>query len=96
MGNGFSPANRKKASVYQYLSVLPAGVVLLGLGGAFVYFGKAYLFGITATSTPEETAENPFDCFESLTSNPVNYIIAENEGPLTGAFVTDADSQETQ
>lgn len=94
MGNGFSPSQQKKSiSLSILIGFTGAGVVLLGLGGAFVYFGKAYLFGITATSTPEETAENPSIVSNPLTSNPVNYIIAENEGPLATAPATDADSQ---
>ena len=94
MGHGFSPSRQKKsASLSILLGLTGAGVVLLGLGGAFVYFGTAYLSGITATSPAEKTAESPSFASNPLTSNPVNDIIAENEALLPTAPAVDADSQ---
>jgi hypothetical protein len=78
MGNGLSPARQKKnASLSILLGLTGAGVVLLGLGGAFVYFSKAYLSGLAANSHSEEASEQTSLASSPLTSNPVTEIIAQ-------------------
>ena len=64
-----------------------------GLGRAFVYFGIAYLSGITATSPAEETADSPSFASNPLSSKPASVIIAENEALLPTEPAADADSQ---
>ncbi|MAM90448.1 MAG: hypothetical protein CMI15_03110 [Opitutaceae bacterium] len=77
-GNGLSLSRqRKNASLSILLGLTGAGVVLLGLGGAFMYFGKAYLSGLTATSPTEGSTEARSMASNPLTSNPVNEILEE-------------------
>ena len=95
MGNGLSPSRQKKnASLSILLGLTGAGVVLLGLGGAFVYFGKAYLSGLTATSPTEEAKESPSFASNPLVSNPVNDILAENDDNPPASTPAEAEFQD--
>jgi len=82
IGNGLSPSRQKKnISLSILLGLTGAGVVLLGLGGAFVYFGKSYLSGLAANSPSETASEQASLASSPLTGNPVAEIIAEVDVP---------------
>lgn len=96
-GNGLSPSRQKRNnSLSILLGLTGAGVVLLGLGGGFIYFGKAYLSGLTATSPTEEASEQPTFASSPFASNPVNEILDDVDSLSAGTPATVADSEPDQ
>ena len=76
---GRMPARRhnRDSNLSILIGLMGTGMVILGVGGAFVYFGKAYLSGLAANSPKVEHEDGHSFAASTLTRDHANQILAE-------------------